>query len=112
MPNVELKENEEAIRIHDDSEEAQLIMQTYDYYFENGTLKINKTIEQYRQEQKETPEYKKQEIENELKQLDKVISRQTEQLYKDANITITYQPMVDALLQKLELRTQLAILNQ
>ena len=57
IPNVELKENEEFIKIHDDSEEAKLILSAYDYSFENSVLNVNKTIEQYLNEQKETPEY-------------------------------------------------------
>ena len=43
-------------------------------------------------------------IMNELAELDKVITRQVEQMYEDAGITPSYQPMVDAMTRKQELR--------
>ena len=47
-------------------------------------------------------------IMSELAELDKVITRQVEQMYEDAGITPSYQPMVDAITRKQELRLLLS----
>jgi hypothetical protein len=71
IPNVELKENEESIMIHDDSEEANIIIQAHEYSFDDDKkLVVHKTIEQYRQEYEQSPEYMKKSMLEELKNLD------------------------------------------
>ena len=45
-----------------------------------------------------------------LAELDKVVSRDVEQLYDDAGIAPTYKPMADAITEKVLLRQQLASL--
>jgi hypothetical protein len=106
IPNTELKENEEAIRVNDDSEEARLILNAYDYSFQNGILKINKTLEQYKQEQINTTDYKKQIILQELTQLDIEIPRIVEDLIKHTNFK-PHKSKEDTIARKNLLREQL-----
>lgn len=50
------------------------------------------------------------EIFNRLEELDKVISRDTEQLYVDASLTPSYSTMADAITEKVALRLELTAL--
>ncbi len=45
-----------------------------------------------------------------LEELDKVIARDTEQLYVDSSLTPSYSVMADAIAEKITLRTELATL--
>ena len=65
----------------------------------NGVIEV--------QERPKTNDEIKQEILTELSELDKIITRQNEQVYIDTNVTPSYQPMVEAVARKTELRNQL-----
>lgn len=101
------------IVIDDNSELANKIIQLYPRYDfvldENDNLtdvvEILKTEEEINQERIE-------EILSELKVLDDVIKRETEQLYSDVGITPSYQPMADTIVKKKELRKELQNLTK
>jgi len=52
----------------------------------------------------------KLQILNRLQELDAIIDRKTEQVYIDCDVTPSYQPMLDALIEKTALRDQLQLL--
>lgn len=54
----------------------------------------------------------RQQILGKLAELDKIITRQTEQLYEDLGIVPSYEPMVDAMQHKQILRLQLSSLEE
>lgn len=111
IPNIELKENEEAIRIHDNSDLVQDILDAQEYELElQGTdcihVNVIKSKSEYMHEQKETPEYKRKEIEAQLKELDTKFldARLIEDLIKKNPI---HQSKLDIIIQKDSLRQQL-----
>lgn len=107
LPNSNWLGNEWYL-VPDNSSLANKIMKyfpRYDFVLdENDNLidvvEIPKTEEEINQERIE-------EIKAELKQLDNIIKRDTEQLYKDINITPSYQPMAETINRKEELRKEL-----
>lgn len=89
---------------------VQLLFPRYDFVLdENGELidivEVPKTEEELNQERIE-------EIKTELARLDNVIKRDTEQVYSDIGITPSYQPMVDTINKKEELRKELQNLTK
>ncbi len=111
IPNIELKDNEETVRIHDDSELAQEILSAYDYELvigENGIegVKVNKTLDQFRREFNISPAFLMSEIKKELSELDLIVPRIIEDIISQANITIP-QSKLDVIARKQELRQQL-----
>ena len=70
VPSVEVADDEMKIMLHDDSEEVRQILNAHDYSFPEGVLVVHKTHQEHLDEVRLTPEYKKQAIESELKQLD------------------------------------------
>ena len=112
-PNSNWLNDNNYIVIPDNSPLANKIMQyfpRFDFVLdENDNLidvvEIPKTEEELKQERIE-------EILSELKVLDDVIKRETEQLYSDVGITPSYQPMADTIVKKKELRAELEELKE
>ena len=113
MPNSNWLNDDNYYVIPDNSPLTNKIMQYYPRYDfvldENDKLidvvEIPKTEKELKQERIE-------EILSELKVLDDIIRRETEQLYSDVGITPSYQPMADTIVKKKELRAELEELKE
>lgn len=116
IPYLELLENEEAVKIHDNSELANKINSALSYelvFDENGIVvdaNVTKTLAQYKQEQESSNEYLIQQIKNELATLDSVVPRLLEDIIEQGNFTI-HQSKIDIINQKKQLRIQLSTLQ-
>jgi hypothetical protein len=107
IPGIELGENEEAIRIPDNSEQAKIIMDASEFHFdENTNVVVTKTLEQTRQEYEQTNEFKSQQILQKLNELDKIVPRIVEDIVSQGNFNL-HQSKIDVIEQKQILRQQL-----
>jgi hypothetical protein len=114
IPNVELKDSEEALRIHDNSEIAQKIMTAnkFDLVFDGETLvdiNVLKTNERAVAEHAQSNEAKKEKINAELKELDIEIPRIVEDIIEQGKFNIHASKM-ENVNRKKELRRQLQLL--